>query len=92
MPGVKVLNIKEELDFFFSHACMFLVFPLVPSVSQMLPVEYRAAPPRSRQAPGGEAVCVRGVRPSSVQPQRPTDAHQSHSQVFFTILYTRDLG
>lgn len=86
MSGVKVLNMIEELDFFFPFLNVS-GFSLVPTVPQVLPVKYRAAPPRSRQAPGGEALCVWGVRPPSVQPQRPPDAYQSHSQVFFTIPY-----
>lgn len=51
------------------------------TVPQNLPNSDGAACARSGQTSRREAVRVRGVRPPSVEPERPADAHQSHPQV-----------
>lgn len=54
---------------------------LVSPVPQNLPDSDGTERARSSQTSRRKAVCVRGVWPPSVQPERPADAHQSHSQV-----------
>lgn len=51
------------------------------TVPQNLPNSDGAACARSGQTSRREAVRVRGVRPPSVESERPADAHQSHPQV-----------
>lgn len=65
------LKVSVKIMFYF----------LVSRVSQNLLNSDRAACARSSQTSRRKAVCVRGVRPSSLQSKRPADAHQSHSQV-----------
>lgn len=48
---------------------------------QVLSVSDRAAPSRGLQAPGREAVCLRGVWAQGLESQRPADAHQGQTQV-----------
>lgn len=48
---------------------------------QVLSVSDRAAPSRGLQAPGREAVCLRGVWTQGLESERPADAHQGQTQV-----------
>lgn len=54
---------------------------LVFVVSQVFPVPHWTTSTRGSQTSRWETVCVWGVRPSGLQPQRPANAHQIHSQV-----------
>lgn len=58
-------------------SCGLAVFDLL----QVLSVSDRAAFARGVQAPGREAVCLRGVRTQSLKSQRLADAHQGQAQV-----------
>lgn len=54
--------------------------PRVLNLLQVLSVSDRAAPARGLQAPGREAVCLRGVWTQSLESQRSADAHQGQAQ------------
>ena len=69
--------VKTYLSFFF----FFFFYFLVSTVPQNLLNSDGAACARSGQTSRREAVRVRGVRPPSVESERPADAHQSHPQV-----------
>lgn len=79
MPCYWKLN---KIWFFSDYGCIIgHMSRLVSAVSQVFPVPHWATSTRGSQTSWWETVCVWGVRPSGLQPQRPANAHQSHSQV-----------